>query len=78
MKHIKVLGPGCNRCAMTANMIEEAAKSLGVEVNVEKVTDMAEIARHRIMSTPGVVVDDKLVHAGGLPKADAIAGWLKG
>ena len=57
---------------MTVSMIEEAAKSLGVEVEVEKVTDMAEIARNRIMSTPGI-----LIHGGGLPKADTIAGWLK-
>jgi predicted thioredoxin/glutaredoxin len=58
-------------------MIEEAAKKLGVEVSVEKVSDMAEIARSGIMSTPGVVIDGKLVHAGGLPKTDAIASWLK-
>jgi len=77
MKSIKVLGPGCNRCAMTANMIEDAAKSLGVEVKVDKVTDMAEIARHGIMSTPGVVIDEKVVHAGGLPKADDVKRWLK-
>jgi small redox-active disulfide protein 2 len=77
MKHIKVLGPGCNRCTMTVSMIEDAARFLGVEVEVEKVTDMAEIARNRIMSTPGILIDGKLVHAGGLPKADAIAGWLK-
>lgn len=77
MKHIKVLGPGCSRCTIAANMIEEAAKSLGVEVEVEKVTDMAEIVRNRIMSTPGILIDGKLVHAGGLPKAEAIAGWLR-
>jgi predicted thioredoxin/glutaredoxin len=58
-------------------MIEDAARSLGVEVEVEKVTDMVEIARNRIMSTPGILIDGRLVHAGGLPKADAIAGWLK-
>jgi predicted thioredoxin/glutaredoxin len=58
-------------------MIEEAAESLGVEVNIEKVTDMAEFARHGILSTPGVVIDGKVVHAGGLPRAEAINGWLK-
>lgn len=77
MKEIKVYGPGCNRCTMTAKMIEDAAASLGVPVKVEKVTDMADMARHGILSTPGVVIDGKVVHAGGLPKAEAINGWLK-
>lgn len=77
MKEIKVYGPGCNRCSMTAKMIEEAAASLGVAAKVEKVTDMAEMARHGIMSTPGVVIDGKVVHSGGLPKTDAIQSWLK-
>ena len=77
MKEIKVYGPGCNRCTMTAKMIEDAASSLGVAVKVEKVTDMAEMARHGIMSTPGVVIDGKVVHAGGLPKNDAVEAWLK-
>ncbi len=77
MKQIKVYGTGCNRCTMTAKMIEDAAASLGVEVEVEKVTDMAELARHGILSTPGVVIDGKVVHAGGLPKADAIHAWLR-
>lgn len=77
MKNIKVYGPGCSRCTTTAKMIEDAALSLGVAVKVEKVTDMADMARHGIMSTPGVVIDGKVVHAGGLPKAEAIDGWLK-
>jgi small redox-active disulfide protein 2 len=77
MKDIKVYGPGCSRCSTTAKMIEDAASSLGVAVKVEKVTDMADMARHGIMSTPGVVIDGKVVHAGGLPKAETINGWLK-
>lgn len=77
MKDIKVYGPGCNRCGLTAKMIEDAAASLAVPVKVEKVTDMAEMARHGILSTPGVVIDGKVVHAGGLPKSEAINSWLK-
>jgi small redox-active disulfide protein 2 len=77
MKEIKVYGPGCSRCSATAKMIRDSAAALGVEVNIEKVTDMAELARHGILSTPGVVVDGKVVHTGGLPKAETINGWLK-
>ena len=64
MKVIKVLGPGCK------------AREMGVDLQVEKVTDIAAIMGYGVMSTPGVVVDGKVVHAGGLPKPDAIEGWL--
>lgn len=76
MKRVEVLGPGCARCQRTASMIEEQARKLGVEVAVEKVTDVAAIAGYGVMSTPGVVVDGKVVHAGGLPKPEAIEAWL--
>lgn len=78
MKTIKVLGSGCKNCTTTAKMIEERAAALGVEITLEKVTDMAAILGHGVMSTPGVVVDGKVVHAGGVPSADKIEGWLKG
>lgn len=77
MKDIKVLGPGCKRCEMTADLVKAEAAKLGVEVSVSKVTDYAEIAAFGIASTPGVVVDGKVVHAGGLPKAEDVDRWLK-
>ena len=76
MKTIKVLGSGCKNCQTTANLIKIAAEQAGVEINLEKVTDMAEIMAYGIMSTPGVVVDDKVVHAGGLPGPDQIRRWI--
>ncbi len=77
MKDVKVLGPGCKRCEAALAMVKEAAAKLGVEVKVEKVTDYAEIARFGIASTPGIVVDGKVVHAGGLPKAESVETWLR-
>jgi predicted thioredoxin/glutaredoxin len=59
-------------------MMRAAAAELGIEVQVEKVTDMAAIARAGVMSTPGISVDGKLVHAGGLPDPEKLAGWLQG
>lgn len=77
MKDIKVLGPGCKRCEATAELVKSEAARLGVEIQIEKVTDYAAIAQYGIASTPGVVIDGRVVHAGGLPKAETVASWLK-
>lgn len=76
MKNIKVLGTGCANCKTTQRLIEEAAAAQGVEIELEKVEDMGEIVSYGVMSTPGVIVDGKLVHAGGIPSKEAIASWL--
>ena len=76
MKNVKVLGSGCKRCEATADLVRAEAKKLGVEIDIEKVTDYAAIAAYGIASTPGLVIDGKVVHAGGLPKAEDVAGWL--
>jgi len=76
MKDVKVLGPGCKRCEATEQMVRAAAAKLGVEVKVAKVTDYAQIAGFGIVSTPGIVIDGKVVHAGGLPKTEDLVKWL--
>lgn len=76
MKNVKVYGPGCKRCETTEAMVKEAATRLSIEANVEKVTDPREIAMAGVMSTPGIAIDGKLVHAGGLPNPDKIDEWL--
>ena len=76
MKNVKILGSGCKRCIATADMAKAEARKLGVDIELEKVTDFAEIARFGVASTPGVVIDGKVVHAGGLPKAEDMAKWL--
>lgn len=76
MKDVKVLGSGCKRCIATAEMVQAEADKLGVPVTIEKVTDYAAIAGFGIVSTPGIVIDGKVVHAGGLPKSDDLARWL--
>lgn len=77
MKRFKVLGSGCKKCAKTADMIEAKATELGLEIEIEKVTDMADIMGYGVMSTPGVVLDENVVHAGGLPSSDDVSRWLK-
>jgi small redox-active disulfide protein 2 len=76
MKNIKVLGTGCANCKMTVKLIEETAKAKGVDITIEKVEDIQDIMTYHIMSTPGVVVDGKVVHAGGVPKKDNVESWL--
>jgi small redox-active disulfide protein 2 len=76
MKIVKVYGPGCKRCETTEAMVKDAATRMGIEATVEKVTDPREIAMAGVMSTPGIAVDGKLVHAGGLPDAAKLEGWL--
>lgn len=76
MKTIKVLGSGCRNCETTAKLIEAAAAAKGVAIQLEKVTDMAAILGYGVMSTPGVVLDGKVVHAGGVPDRKKIEEWL--
>ncbi|WP_372804176.1 thioredoxin family protein [Paracoccus seriniphilus] len=76
MKTVKIYGPGCKRCEATEKMVQEAAAKLGIEVAIEKVSDARSIAMAGVMSTPGIAVDGKLVHAGGLPDAARLEQWL--
>lgn len=76
MKNIKVLGTGCANCKTTTKLIEEAAQAKGIEIQLEKVEDIAEILGYGVMSTPGVVMDGVVVHAGGVPDRKKIDSWL--
>jgi len=76
MKDIKVLGTGCANCRATVQRIEEAARAKGVEIELTKVEDMPSIVGYGVMATPGVVVDGKVVHAGGVPRREVIETWL--
>ncbi|PIE15031.1 MAG: thioredoxin family protein [Rhodobacterales bacterium] len=78
MQTFKVLGSGCKKCNVTAEMIQQKADALGLSVKVEKVTDMAEIMGYGVMSTPGVVLNETVVHSGSVPSAKQVEGWLKG
>lgn len=76
--NIKVLGTGCANCKTTAALIEQVAKDMGADVAVEKEEDLAQIMAYGVMSTPGVVIDEKVVHAGGVPDKETIKSWLSG
>ena len=76
MKTIKVLGSGCAKCDTTYRLIADVAKSRGTELNLLKVEDMASILAYGVLSTPGVVIDDKVVHMGSVPSKGAVENWL--
>ena len=73
---IKVLGTGCANCKSTIALIEQVAKAKDVEITLAKVEELRDIMGYGVMSTPGVVIDGKVVHAGGVPSRDKIERWL--
>ncbi|HEX5698190.1 MAG TPA: thioredoxin family protein [Rhodoferax sp.] len=73
---IKVLGTGCANCKATLALIDQMAQAQGVAVTLTKVEELRDIMGYGVMSTPGVVIDGKVVHAGGVPSRDKIAQWL--
>jgi len=76
VSNVKVLGVGCSNCKATVKLIEAVAQAKGTPVTVEKVEDMQEIMQYGIMATPGVVIDGRVVHAGGIPARAKVEGWF--
>jgi len=73
---IKVLGTGCANCKNTLALIDQVARDKGVAVALTKVEDIKDIMAYGVMSTPAVVINGKVVHAGGVPSREKIAQWL--
>lgn len=78
MKSVKVLGVGCANCKATVKLLETIAHEKGVDIQMEKVEDMEKIMSYGIMSTPGVVIDGQVVHAGGVPSRQKAEAWFQG
>ncbi len=76
MRVIEVLGSGCPNCKRVEANAREAITMAGVEAEIVKVTDYQQIAAHGVMSTPGLVIDGKVVSAGRIPSAGDITEWL--
>ena len=73
---IKILGSGCANCVNLERVTREAIAALGVEATVEKVTDFSTIVGYGVMSTPGLVVDEKVVLSGRVPTATQVRELL--
>jgi small redox-active disulfide protein 2 len=76
MTNIKILGTGCANCKATQKLVEDVVKAKGVQAQVEKVEDIPSIMKYGVMSTPGVVIDGKVVHAGGVPSRAQVEQWI--
>lgn len=74
---IKILGSGCPNCLRLAENAKKAAESEGIAADIVKVTDFADIASYGIMSTPGLVVEGKVVSVGKVLSPQEIASHLK-
>ena len=76
MLSVKVLGPGCANCVKVAQLAQQAVNTLSVEAQIEKVTEMPEIVKYRILATPGLVINEKVVCAGRIPTAAEVTTWV--
>lgn len=76
MLNIKVLGPGCNNCHMVEEAARTAVAALGIEAEFEKVTDRGQFAKYGLLYTPGLVINEKLVAAGRIPREDEVRTWI--
>lgn len=73
---IKVLGPGCPKCQQTEKIVQEAVAESGVTANVEKVTNIMDIAKYGVFGTPAVVVDGEVKSVGKIPTKAEVQSWL--
>jgi small redox-active disulfide protein 2 len=78
MKTVKILGSGCANCKKLEAVARDAASAAGIEAEFVKVTDLKDIMAYDILSTPGLVIDDRLVSSGRIPTKTEIQGWLGG
>jgi len=76
MKKLQILGTGCPKCKKLAANTEAAAKALGIEYTIEKVTDINEIMKFGVMMTPALAVDGQVKVVGKIPDAEAIKDML--
>ncbi|MBU4185609.1 MAG: TM0996/MTH895 family glutaredoxin-like protein [Proteobacteria bacterium] len=74
---IKILGPGCPKCKQTEEVVRQALTETGVDANVEKVSDIMEIAGYGVFGTPAVVVDGEVKSVGKIPTKEEIKTWIE-
>jgi len=76
MLDIKILGPGCANCKRLEMLVRKVVVTQGLEAEIEKVTDFQEISKYPILSTPGLVLNGKVLSSGRIPTEAEVAEWL--
>ncbi len=76
MLNIKVLGPGCANCKRVEQIARREVANLGIDANIEKVTDYGQIMAYGVMSTPGLVINGQVVAYGRIPANQEVTDWL--
>lgn len=76
MHVIEVLGPGCQKCQYVERVVREVVDGAGISAEIRHVTDYVEIASRGVLSTPGLVIDGRVVLAGRVPTREQVAAWL--
>ncbi|MDD5766536.1 MAG: thioredoxin family protein [Candidatus Marinimicrobia bacterium] len=74
---VKILGVGCPKCKALEAKVRDVANQNGIEIQVEKITQIDKIMNYGIMMTPGLVVNGKVVSSGKIPTTEQILNWLK-
>ena len=74
--NIKILGPGCPKCQELDKRVKEVVSKLGVQAEVEEVKDIKKIVEYPILTTPGLVIDEKLVFSGRVPTREEITKFI--
>lgn len=75
---VKVLGPGCRNCVTLEANVKEAVQQLGIDAQVEKITDVGEIVAHGILRTPGLIVNGEIKASGRVPSVNELKDLIKG
>jgi len=74
---ILVCGPGCSNCTKAEDIVKEAVADAGIDADILKVTDFAEMAKLGVLSTPAVVINGKIMCVGKVPAKNEVLSWIK-
>jgi small redox-active disulfide protein 2 len=75
---IKILGTGCPNCKELERRVMSALAELSVAANVDKVTDIKKIMEYKVMGTPGLVINGRIMSSGRVPRPEEIKAWIRG
>ena len=75
--NIKILGPGCPKCQLMEKVVRQVIAESGSNAQIEKVTDIVQIAEHGVFVTPAVIIDGEVKSVGKIPSAEEIKAWLE-